>query len=121
MAAPNVFAASSIFGKTVGYAVTNSIASTGVSNAAASNKVLKVGSVTAANISANPATVSVTVYKNQTTDFYAAYQVSIPVGASLVLVGRDYNPIYLEENDSLRAVASANNAIQLIVVYEEIS
>jgi hypothetical protein len=40
--------------------------------------------------------------------------------ASLVIIGKD-NPIYVEENRSLTAQASAANDIAIVCSYEEIS
>ena len=122
MAAPNIVNVATITAKTVGYAVTTSLASTGVSNAASSGKVFKINSITCANVDGtNAADISVSIYKNQTTDFYLAKTITVPADASLVVLGKDSNPIYLEENDSIRAIASATGDLELVISYEEIS
>ena len=122
MAAPNIVNVTTIVGKTVGVGVTTGLASTGVSNSAGSNKVFKINSITCANIDGtNSADISVSIYKNQSTDYYIARTVTVPADASLVILGKDSNPVYLEENDSIRALASANSVLQLVISYEEIS
>lgn len=122
MANPNIVNVTTILGKTVGYAVTTGLAGIGVSNTPNSNKIFKINSITCANIDGtNSADISVSVYKNQSTDFYLARTITVPADASLVILGKDSNPLYLEENDSLRALASANSVLQLLVSYEEIS
>lgn len=119
MAAPNLKAPTTITGKTARYAVTTSLANA-LANSAASGKVLKVNSVYCANVDgANNADISLSIY-NGTTDFYIAKTISVPADATQVLVTRDAY-IYLEEGDSLRAVASAASDLELVIGYEEIS
>lgn len=121
MAAPNIKSSStltSVTGKTVGYAVTTTLA-TALSNVAASNKLFKVNSVYCANIDgANAAEITLTHY-NGTTDFRLSSTISVPADATQILVSREAF-IYLEEGQSLRAQASANNRLELVIAYEEI-
>lgn len=119
MAAPNLKNPSIITGKTARYAVTASLAAA-LSNSAASGKVFKINSVYCANVDGvNNADISLSIY-NGTTDFYLAKTISVPADATQVLVTRDAY-IYLEEGDSLRAVASAASDLELVIGYEEIS
>lgn len=119
MAAPNLKSPTTIIGKTDGYAVTTSLAAA-LTNSAASGKVLKINSVYCANVDGtNNADISLTYY-NGTTDFYLAKTITVPADATQVLVTRDAY-IYLEEGDSLRAVASAASDLELVIGYEEIS
>lgn len=119
MAAPNLKSPTTITGKTDGYAVTASLAAA-LTNSAASGKVLKINSVYAANVDGtNNADISLSYY-NGTTDFYLAKTIVVPADATQVLVTREAY-VYLEEGDSLRAVASAANDIELVISYEEIS
>lgn len=119
MAAPNLKSPTTITGKSVGYAVTTSLAAA-LSNGSSSNKLLKVNSVYCANIDGtNPADITLTHY-NGTTDFRLAYTISVPADATQVLVARDAF-IYLEEGQSLRAQASANSKLELVISYEEVS
>lgn len=120
MAAPNIVNVSAIYGKTVGAAVTTSLTSV-LTNSSGSNKVFKINSIIAANIDGTSnADLSVTVYKNATTDYFLASTISVPADATLVVVGKE-TVIYLEENDSIRALANANGDLHIIISYEEIS
>ena len=121
MAAPNLapLAVSTITGKTDGYAVTTSLAAA-LSNSAASGKVFKINSVYCANVDgASSADITLTYY-NGTTDFPIGSTITVPADATQVLVTRDAY-IYLEEGDSLRAQASANGDLVVVIGYEEIS
>ena len=121
MAAPNVATANTIYGKVVGLAVPITTAAVLLSNAAASGKLLKVNSIIAANVNGTAAAdITVYVYKAQTTIYYLAFTISVPAKATLVILSKD-SGIYLEENDSILAVASAASYIQTIVSYEDIS
>lgn len=122
MAAPNIKSAStitSVTGKTTGYAVTTSLA-IALINSAASNKLFKVNSVYCANIDGtNAANITLTHYDG-TTDFRLAFTIAVPPDATQILVARDAF-IYLEEGQSLRAQASDNSRLELVIAYEEIA
>lgn len=119
MAAPNLKSPTTITGKTARYAVTATLAAA-LSNSAASNKVLKINSIFAANIDGvNSADISVSVF-NGSTDAYLAYTITVPPDATQIISTKD-TYFYLEEGDSIRAVASAVNDLQLVIGYEEIS
>ena len=120
MANPNIVNVTTIQGKTVGAAVTTTVAAL-VSNAASSGKIFKINSLIIANVDGtNAADITVDIYKNQTTVYKLAHTVTVPADATLVVVSRD-NGIYLEENDSLRVTASANGDLEAVCSYEEIS
>lgn len=119
MAAPNLKSPTTITGKTVGYAVTASMAAA-LSNSASSGKVLKINSVYCANVDGAAAADISLSYYNGTTDFYLAKTIAVPADATQVLVTREAY-IYLEEGHSLRAVASAASDLELVIGYEEIS
>ena len=119
MAAPNLKSPTTITGKTARYAVTTTLAAA-LSNSAASGKALKINSVYCANVDGvNSADIDLTIY-NGTTDYYLARTILVPADATQLLVTRE-GYIYLEEGDSLRALASANSRLQLVIGYEEIS
>jgi hypothetical protein len=122
MAAPNIKSGSSVttvVGKTVGYAVTASLAAA-LSNSAASGKVFKINSVYCANVDgANSADITLEHYDG-TTGFKIANTIIVPADATQVLVTREAY-IYLEEGHSLRAVASAASDLELVISYEDIS
>jgi hypothetical protein len=119
MANPNIVNVSVIQGKVVGAAVTTSAAAL-VTNAASSGKILKINALSIANVGAAAATITVDVFKDQTTARRLAFTIAVPAAATLVVISKDTS-IYLEENDSLRVTASANTALEAVCSYEEIS
>ena len=119
MTAPNLRYANTIVGNTALYAVTT-VLSTALTNTAASNKVFKVNSIFCANItSATPADISVSIY-NGSLDFYIARNITVP-GSSTLMVGTKESYVYLLEGWSIKAIASTNSNLSLVVSYEEIS
>jgi len=120
MAAPNLINLTTATGKVAGLAVTTS-ATAIASNGASSNKCFKINTLVVANITGSTATVTVDVYKNATTAFDLMFQATVPANSSIVVIGKNENQIYLEENDSLRLTASANSALEAICSYEELS
>lgn len=119
MAAPNLKTPTTVTGKTVGYAVTTSLAAA-LSNGAASGKCFKVNSVYCANIDGAAGADITLEHYNGTTGFKLANTVFVPADATQILVARDAF-IYLEEGHSLRALASAAGDLELVISYEEIS
>ena len=122
MAAPNIKSGSSVTtvtGKTVGYAVTTSMAAA-LSNTASSGKVLKINSVYCANVDGTAAADVSLEYYNGTTGFKLANTIAVPADATQVLVTREAY-IYVEEGHSIRAQASAAGDLELVISYEEIS
>ena len=119
MAAPNLKNPTTITGKTARYAVTTSLANA-LANSAASGKVLKVNSIFCANVDGtNAADISVSVYDG-TTDFYIAKTITVPADATQILSTKE-TYFYLEEGDSIRALASAVDDLELVIGYEEIA
>ena len=119
MANPNIVNVITIQGKVAGAAVTASAVAL-VTNAASSGKIVKVNSLSIANVSAAAATITVDVFKNQATAFRLAFTIAVPAAATLVVISKDTS-IYLEENDSLRVTAGTNTALEAVCSYEEIS
>ena len=119
MAAPNLKSPTTITGKTARYAVTASIAAA-LSNASSSSKVLKINSIFCANVDGvNPADISVSIY-NGSADSYLVKTISVPANATQVISNKE-TYFYLEEGDSIRAVASAASDLELVIGYEDIS
>jgi len=118
MAAPNLKSPTTITGKTARYAVTGSLANA-LANSAASGKVFKINSIFCANVDGtNQADISVSIY-NGTTDFYLAKTLTVPADATQIISSKD-TYFYLEEGDSIRAVANAASDLELVIGYEEI-
>jgi hypothetical protein len=119
MAAPNLKNPNSVIGRTIAYAVTESM-SAALSNGISSGKSLKVVSVYCANVDGSVAADITLEHYNGTASGKIAPGISVPADATQVLVKREA-PIYLEEGHSLRAQASASNDLELVISYEEIS
>jgi hypothetical protein len=119
MAAPNLKSPTTILGRTARYAVTGSL-DAALSNSAASGKVLKINSIFCANVDGvNAADISVSIYDGST-DRYIAKTITVPADATQVLSTKE-TYFYLEEGDSIRALASAASDLELVIGYEEIS
>lgn len=119
MAAPNIVNVTSIYGKTMGAALSTTT-TTDILTCGA-NKVLKINSIIVANVDGtNNADVTVYFYDSSEAARYAlAYTITVPADATLIVVGKD-SPIYLEESDQIEAGASAVSDLQIIISYEEI-
>ena len=123
MAAPNIVNVTSIIGITTAVGLSTTAVTTFLSNAAASGKVLKINTVVAAGIGTGSGNITVKYHlaaAGAGTSIALANTITVPTGASLVIIGKD-NPIYLEENRSLTAQASAANDIAIVCSYEDIS
>jgi hypothetical protein len=122
MAAPNIVGVTTILGITTAVQLTTS-PTTIVSNAANSGMVFKINSIIAANESGATASVSVR-YNDRAagagTTISMANGIDVVTKSSLVVLDRS-SSIYLEEDRSITAVASANTAIDLLISYESIT
>ena len=117
MAAPNIVNVTTIYGRTAVQAVTTS-ATAIITNAAASGKVFKVNSLYVANVDGtNNAEITADVFRSSTA-YRLASTVVVPADATLTILS---TPIYLEEGDSIRLTANANNDLETVCSYEEIS
>lgn len=119
MAAPNIVTTTSIYGKSAVQAITTSPAAI-VSNAAASGTVVKINSLTVANVDGtNACNLTVDVYRASVA-YRTHYLIAVPARASLVAISKDMG-IYLEEGDSLRLTASADGDLEAVCGYEVIA
>jgi hypothetical protein len=119
MAAPNLKNPTTITGRTARYAVTASLASV-LANGAASGKALKINSIFCANVDGtNTADISVSIYDGST-DRYLAKTIAVPADATQIISTKE-TYFYLEEGDSIRAVANEASDLELIIGYEDIS
>jgi len=119
MAAPNIVNVSSIYGKTMGAALSTTTTTSILTCGA--DKVLKINSIIVANVDGtNNADVTVYFYDSSATARYAlAYTVTVPADSTLIVLGKD-SPIYLEESDRIEAGASALSDLEIIISYEEL-
>lgn len=119
MAAPNIVEVSSIFGKTAVANVTT-VAANIVENVANSNSVFKINSLVVSNIDGtNAADITVDLLRSFAS-YKIAFSITVPSGTSFTAITKDMS-FYLEEGDAIRCLASANNDLQAICGYEEIS
>lgn len=123
MAAPNLIGATTIIGKTTGANLTTTSATTILSNASSSGKVLKINTLNASNWTTSSANVSV-VWNNAASLGGTSYNITsnlvIPAGATLTVIDKS-TQYYLEENQSIGAIAATANTINVTVSYEDIS
>ncbi len=119
MSAPNLATVSTITAKAVHGELTTSGADI-LTNATDSGKVFKVNNVVVGNIDGtNSANVTIRLSKSGVAQ--SIFQgISVPAAASLILIDKN-TAIYLEENDILHILASADNDLVVMVNYEEIS
>ncbi len=117
MAAPNIVNVASIIGKTALVSVGTTETSV-VANAGSSGKVLKISSLYVSNIDGtNTASISVYVTRSAT-QYYLAYTIAVPADSMLDLLNKH---VYLQEGDTLYALASAAGDLQIVCSQEEIS
>ena len=121
MAAPNLVSPTSVYGKTT-YANLSASETAILTNAASSNKLLKVTSLYAANIDGtNSVDCTIKVYSSATagTAYNLSHLVAIPARATVVMIGKDA-PIYLEEDRRITVTASASGDLSVVLSYEEV-
>lgn len=124
MAAPNIVGITTLVGFSTFTTLSNTNATSIVSNAAASNKVLKVTSVIVAN-TGDSNTEYVHVSLNDMAaggggNRYIQKNVGIETGTSQVVIDRA-SAVYLEENQSLVVQSNTRaNVFDVIASYEEI-
>lgn len=123
MANPNIVNVTSILAATTYAAPANTTANTLITNAASSGTVIKVNSLTAANVTATAATVTVSVNSAAAgagTAYRLAYQITVPANATLQIIDKG-NFVYLPENTSMVVTSGTTSAIEYVSSYETIS
>jgi hypothetical protein len=117
MANPNIYNVTSILGKTDTFALTTTL-TTLVTCAA--NHVYKINSIIVTNIDGSAA-ADVTINYNNGADTRAiASTISVPADAALNLIDKN-SGFYLEENEIISGLASANSDLVCLISYEDIS
>jgi hypothetical protein len=120
MANPNIVNVTSILGKTVQAALTTTLTTEILANAAASGKVFKINVILIANIDGtNAANGSVFITKSGGSPIAIANTIAVPADATLSVIDKT-NSFYLEEGDNIEAGASANGDLTITISYEEI-
>jgi hypothetical protein len=124
MANPNIVAVTAIRGDNSSVSLTTTSATSIVSNAASSGKVLKINTLIVANVDgANAADITINKYSAAAlggTAFPIASTVSVPADASLIVVDKTTS-IYLKENESIGATAGTASDLVVTCSWEDIS
>jgi hypothetical protein len=124
MAAPNVVNVATITGKTAVVDLSTTNATLVVENPASSNKVFKINSLYVSNVDGSTgAEITISLYSEDNiggTATEICKTVVVPADATLVVISKDTS-IYLEEDKSIGATASAASDLKVVCSYEEIS
>jgi hypothetical protein len=123
MATPNIVNVTTINGNTSTTSLTTTSATSLVSNAAASGKIFKIGSIVVANTSASAANITINVYSAAAlggTAFPIASAISVPAYASLIVTDKT-TAFYLLEDKSIGATAGTATALVVTASWEEIT
>jgi|TARA_B100000902_G_C27116277_1_gene816247 hypothetical protein len=124
MSAPNIVNVATITGKTAYVKLSSTSATTILSNAASSSKVFKVNFIQIANVDgSNAANITLTVNSEDDgggTAYALASTISVPADSSFLALDKN-SAMYLEEDKSIVATASAADDLEVVVSYEEIS
>jgi hypothetical protein len=124
MANPNIVNVTDIRGKTVVADLTTTNSTLVVENVAASGKVFKINSLIVSNVDGSTAAdITINLFSEDNiggTGTEIVSTVTVPADASLVVISKDTS-IYLEEDRSIGATASAASDLKVVCSYEEIS
>ena len=120
MSAPNIVNITSIYGKTVFDADISTSDDAILTNAASSNKLLKVNSLVISNIDGTSAADITVTIKDASGTLKAklAHTITVPADATLVVISKD-SAIYLEEDMAIHLDASAAGDLSAVCSYEE--
>ena len=123
MANPNIAALTTILGNSAHQSLASTSATSLINNAAASNKVYKVESITLTNITTLAVTATVNVYSAASRGGTAVPLINlvpIPANSTLIIVDKT-TTFYLLENQSVGVTASSANTVAMHASWEEIS
>ena len=124
MANPNIVNVTSILGENASVSLTSTSATSIVSNASASGKVLKINTLIVSNVDGtNACDITINKYSAAAlggSAFAIASTVSVPADASLIVVDKTTS-IYLKEDESIGATAGTANDLIVTCSWEEIS
>jgi hypothetical protein len=124
MANPNIVAVTAIRGENASVSLTSTSATQIVSNAAASNKVLKINTLMVANVDGtNAADITINKYSAAAmggSAFAIASTISVPADATLIVIDKT-TAVYLKENESIGAIAGTASDLIVTCSWEDIS
>lgn len=118
MANPNLITSTSIYSK-ASYITPGTSATNIVANASNSNTIVKVSTIMATNTWTSSIAVTVDVLRGATS-WVICSNIVIPANSAVVLLNKE-GILYLEEGDTLRALASTATYIKLFASYEIIA
>ena len=121
MAAPNLNSTATINGKTAAVALSATTETALLSNAASSNKALRIKHVTVSN-SSTTLTCDITLRYYNAASGGTAFPIgaiTVPAYGAVILIGAE-NPVWLEEDRRLTVQASASNQLTVLCSYEEV-
>jgi hypothetical protein len=116
MAAPNIVNVATITGKTTTFDLSDTVTTSLVVNAAASDDVLKVNSIVIANVTTAAHTVTMALDDSTNTRKFAN-AISVPANSALVLTDKN-SGFYMEEGVTLEGGADAASKLTAYVAYE---
>jgi hypothetical protein len=123
MANPNIVGVSAIYGNTV-YLIPNSTsANTWSALTPSTGTVNKIDSIVATNVTANSATVTVSINSatgGGGTAYRICYQISVPANAALIVVDKTTS-FYVQDNQSVVVTSGTGSAIEYTATYEAIT
>jgi hypothetical protein len=124
MANPNIVNVTSILGDNSSTSLTSTSATSIVSNAASSGKVLKINTLIVSNVDGtNACDITINKYSAAAlggSAFAIASTVSVPADASLIVIDKTTS-IYLKENESIGATAGTASDLIVTCSWEDIS
>jgi len=124
MANPNIVNVTTILGNSSQTSLTTTNATSIASNAASSNKVFKINSITVSNVDGtNAADITISVYSAAAlggTAFPIVSTVSVPADATLIVTDKTTS-FYLLENQSIGATAGTANDLVVNASWDEIN
>jgi len=123
MANPNIIGASTIYGNTTYLIPANTSVNTWTSLTPSVGTVNKIESIIASNVTANAATVTVSVNSAVSgggTAYRIAYQISVPAYASLIITDKTTS-FYVTETQSVVVTVGTSSALELVASYEAIT
>ena len=124
MANPNIVAVTAIYGKTNVVNLTTTNATLVVENVASSGKIFKINSLYVSNVDGtNDADITISLYSEDNiagTATEICKTVTVPADSTLVVIDKEAS-IYLLEDKSIGATASAANDLKVVCSFEEIN
>jgi hypothetical protein len=124
MANPNIYSSSTVYGENSLTALSTTNATSVLSNAASSGKVFKVNSIIVSNVDGTAAAdITINFYSAAAlggTAYPIVSTLSVPADSSVIVIDKTTG-LYVKENQSIGATASAANDLVVVASWEDIS